>query len=120
MVLLFDKCDLEPLFEGRLKNGNIFGDSTFRYIINLPTPAGVNNATIVTNDRKTLQWTINLKEFFGKPTRMKSEIPIPMWLKVSVITGALIIIITLILIINFIVKKRRKKNPKPTYEPSGL
>lgn len=112
--------DLEPLFEGRIKNGNIFGDSTFRYTVNLPTPAGENNATTVTNGGKTLQWTIGLKETFGKPIRMRSQIPAPLWLKITLIATPILILFFFILITKALIKKRRRKNPKPTYEPKNL
>jgi len=112
--------DLEPLFEGRLKNGNIFGNSKFHYIINLPIPAGENNATTTTNEGKTLQWTIGLKESFGKPIRMKSKIPAPIWFKITIILVPLTIITIIILSIRAITRKRRKKHPKPTYEPAGI
>lgn len=84
---------------GRALAGSMFMPaSEFRghelsYIVHLPVPAESNNATLVRDGGRTLEWKIPLSQAIRNPfsTRFTAKIPIPRWIWAS--TGAVAAVI---------------------------
>jgi|GEM_PF-2094416 len=78
-------------------NPTMFGKYQFRYSLTTPSPATKHNATITTNNGKTLTWVMPLKDYFDKPFIMQATLPIPIPWWVWLLAGLAILVILLIL-----------------------
>lgn len=103
------EVNLKPLFEGKIKNPEILGESEFRYILHLPEAVSDSNATLISEDKKTLQWSIKLRNHVDQPIIMQSSIPLPWWVPASLIAVLCLILIGFIWLFKRI--KRKKVAP---------
>lgn len=93
-----------PMFPGIVKdNPGVLDDSTFRYIIHLPTSVKESNAHDISNEGKTLEWSFLLKNYTVEPIEMtfRTNSLVPWW--AWVVTAVFAIL--LYLGIGFILKK---------------
>ncbi|RYD62284.1 MAG: hypothetical protein EOP83_15005 [Verrucomicrobiaceae bacterium] len=82
------------------------------YIVHLPKAAKENNATLVTDDGKTLTWDYTLGEAMKKPiiTSFRAAIPIPRYLWAAA-AGVLIVIVGIVV---WAAKKIRRLSRRDT------
>lgn len=80
---------------------------SLEYIIHLPKAAKESNATLVTDDGKTLAWKVTLGEALKKPvvTRFRAAMPIPRSLYFA--TGLLLLVIVALVL--RVLRKRRQR-----------
>ncbi|SHK26872.1 hypothetical protein SAMN02745181_3534 [Rubritalea squalenifaciens DSM 18772] len=100
------EVNLKPLFEGKIKNPEILGESEFRYILHLPKAVSDSNATLISEDKKSLQWSIKLKNYVNQPIIMQSSIPLPWWIPASLVAILFIILLGFIWLIRRIRQKK--------------
>lgn len=107
------EVNLQPLFEGQVTNPKVFGESEFRYILHLPKAVDSTNATELSDDRKTLQWTIKLRDYYDKPIIMQSAISLPWWIYLCFALICVILLLLGVWIIRKVLgrKRRPEKNP---------
>lgn len=108
------EVDLQPLFEAKITNPKALGESEFRYIMHLPHAVGETNATSVSEDRKTLQWTVKLRDHFDKPIIMHSSIPLPWWLVLGTGAIALLLLLLIVWLVRKLFRQKSKTQQNPT------
>lgn len=59
-------------------NPKLLGNYQFRYSLTSPSPATSHNATITSNNGKTLTWVMPLRDYASIPFVMDATIPIPL------------------------------------------
>lgn len=92
-------------------NHELLGKYQFRYSITSPSPSAKNNATSTSNNGKTLNWVMPLKEYIDQPFSMQATLPIPIPWWVWLVAGLAILLIIFVLwkIFSMVFKRKLKQ-----------
>jgi hypothetical protein len=116
------RIDLSGVLPDRIRRTPaLLGDSTFRYILNLPVKARSSNATTTSNHGRVVSWDFRLQEYTADPMilNVHAPIPLPPWLWLTV--GLLILALSS-LAITILRRHRRSPHRTPPHsrDASGL
>ena len=79
----------------------------FKFVVKLPTKAGDNNATSVSEDGKTLTW--DLANFTGDSIQFVYK---PSNMMIYIIIGAIVLVVIALILVFILGKKKNKKDPR--------
>ena len=79
----------------------------FKFVVELPTKAGDNNATSVSEDGKTLTW--DLANFTGDSIQFVYK---PSNMMIYIIIGAIVLVVIALILVFILGKKKNKKDPR--------
>ncbi len=101
--------ELDDLLKKELPNlnSNLVGNYQFRYSLTSPSPATHHNATMTSNNGRTLTWVMPLKQHIDAPfiTQATLPIPIPWWVWLLVGLAFLVLLLILWKIFTYVRRK---------------